>query len=253
MQGAARALDDGQAEGIAPAFALGALFGGAQLTQHRAQWRLVMRHHGAAAGSGLVAHHAQQAAAAARLVQQRKAAAQGQALAVAGNVCRVIAGVGHAQALHRRQQVGHRQHRQHIVAAGVDQPAQVLALDDMAGNGEREIIERARDRQMAVWRQRPGLLGIGLQQRLAQRMGVEAGAHLRVKAVAVADGVVVTAGQPGAHAVAVHQQQAVVGLDALVVVVIVGVGSGGAAAQRVAHQPLKAGDLRRVVQVIGSV
>ena len=62
-----------------------------------------------------------------------------------GALSGVMARIRDAQTLHRGKQVGHRQHRQHIVAAGVDQAAGVLGFDDMTRHAEREVVQRARD------------------------------------------------------------------------------------------------------------
>jgi hypothetical protein len=74
----------------------------------------------------------------AAFAQHGEPSVQGQALAFAFALlmCRVMAGISDAQPLHRREQVGHRQHGQHVVATSIDQAAQVFMLHHMRHHGE---------------------------------------------------------------------------------------------------------------------
>ena len=89
----------------------------------------------------------------------------------------------------------------------------------MAHHGERKIVQGPGDGQVPTGRERAFLCAVAADGQVATGLVVKPLLHLRVKAVAVANGVVFAAGQPGAHAVAVHQQQAVVSLQPVVALV----------------------------------
>jgi hypothetical protein len=100
---------------------------------------------------------------------------------------------------------------------------------------------------MPVGRHGARLIGIRLERRLALGVLVEALTRQRMEAVAVGNGVglrrlLVAAGQPGAHAVTVHQQHAVVGFQL-----------PGVTPQRLAHQATQIVGSRVVIQLVGSI
>ena len=115
---------------------LGLFLGIAQLAHHRAQRGLVVRHHGTDGGGGVDAHHRQKACAAVR-PQPNVTAAQGQPAQV---ICAsqaapfTDAAVGRAQQQHAGQQIVHADHRQHVVATGIEQLALEHFFDYMAGH-----------------------------------------------------------------------------------------------------------------------
>ena len=146
----------------------------------------------AATGRGLGPHHPHQLA-----LEHREALVQGQATRVAPTFMgRIVPGISQPQPLHGREQIGHRQHGEHVVATGIDDATQVFFFDHMAHHAEREVVERAGNGQMPVGRERPWLRAIGLDQGLPGGVLVETGLHLRMEALAVRDGVVVAAGEP---------------------------------------------------------
>ena len=124
------------------------------------------------------------------------------------------AGPGIAQPRGGGQQVGHRQHRQHVIPSGVDEASEVLTLNDVRHHMQRKVVERTRDGHVPARRDGPFLPAVAGEQFVPSGSFVEALPHLRVEAVAVGDGMLVVAGEDGPHAVAVHHQQAVVGLQA---------------------------------------
>ena len=119
----------------------------------------------------------------------------------------------------------------------------MLGLDDFAGDEQRKVVQGARDSEVAIGREGALLRRVGAQQRLAHRVGEEAGLHLGVKTLGIADRVLRITSEPFAHVVTVQQQQAVVGFDARVGAGVV------TAAQRLAHQPFKRDRLSGVVEI----
>ena len=107
----------------------------------------------AAGGGGVGTHHAHQTT-----VEPGKAALAHQCFVFTkGTPIDVLpvqhgAAVGMAQALHRGQHICHRQHGEHVITTGINQPAQVLLLNHMPNHCLREVVERTGNRQMPVGR-----------------------------------------------------------------------------------------------------
>ena len=211
LGGAAAAFQEGDGEGVAPAAALGALFGVAQGAQDGAEGRAVVGDHRAGAGGGVFAHQAQELA-----VEQGMAAAQLEPFEVelegGGQRGRHRQpAIGGAQQGEAGEQVVDGDQRHHVVAAGVDQLALAAVLDDVLAEGQREAVEGAGDGHVAAGGD--GTQGVEIGQVFgAGESGLHPFADLGVEGVAGLQQLVrVGAGDPGAHAVAVEQDEGVVG------------------------------------------
>ena len=241
IERAAGAFDHGERERIAPAAAfidrgLGAFLRRAQLAQYRRQRRLVVRDHRAGGGGGGSAHHAHQPTIEkGETTFADELAALGQGSPIDVFIGRHRTAVSMPQPLHAGQQIGHRQHGEHVIAAGVDHPAQVFFFDHMAHHGLRKIIERARNGQVAVGRDRAFLFAVSLDERLLGGVHVKTFLHLRVKTVAVGDCRArrLVAGEDRAHPITIHHDQGVVGFEFNFGVLVRVLG------ERLAHQPLR--------------